>query len=139
MALVAIDPDTELFGWARFDDRLLTGCNVSVTPFLPEFPPGTMYVCEMPEDRPGHAARKNDILALALAAGCIIGTRPCKFVKPSQWKGQIPKKVQHTRMRGGMTTLELQVLDSALKYTQKAAHPEILDAVALGLTELGRL
>ena len=138
--LVAIDPDTTLFGWALFDDHSeLIDTDVAATPYLPMFTGLVDYVCEIPEDRPGSPAKKNDIIALALAAGRIIGGRPCTFRRPSEWKGQIPKKVQHKRMRGVMSPEELWVLDGALASTAKSGHPEILDAVALGLTELGRL
>ena len=68
-----------------------------------------------------------------------MGARDCTFYKPSQWKGQIPKKIHHARMRGVMSTEELRVLDAALARTDKGGHPEILDAVALGLYEFGRL
>ena len=138
-SLVAIDPDTALFGWARFLDGRLYTCDVAITPYLPDFPPGTEYVCEMPEDRPGSRHRKNDILRLALAAGRIVGSRECKFRVPSEWKGQLPKAVHWERMREVMTPEELQILFEALEKTSKGAHPEISDAVALGLTELGRL
>lgn len=139
MKLVPIDPDTKVFGWALFDNRVLTATEVAETPYLPYFTGLVDYVCEIPEDRPGSPARKNDIIALALAAGRIVGTRPCTFRRPSDWKGQLPKKVQHARMRGVLSKAELDILDTALANTPKASHPEILDAVALGLTELGRL
>jgi len=139
MNLVSIDPDTILFGWARFQDRLLFTCDVGPAPYLPDFPPFTEYVCEIPEDRPGTRVRKNDIIRLALAAGRIIGTRKCKFVTPSEWKGQLPKVVQHKRMREVLSEGELRTLDKALENTPRTAHPEILDAVALGLVTLGRL
>jgi hypothetical protein len=139
MNLVAIDPDTILFGWARFQDNVLYSCDVARTPHLPEFPLFTEYVCEIPEDRPGTRVRKNDIIRLAVAAGRIMGSRKCKFVSPSEWKGQLPKKVQHTRMREVMDWNELETLDKVLSRTQRQSHPEILDAVALGLVHLGRL
>jgi len=137
--VVAIDPDTILFGWARFRERLLYTCDVAITPYLPDFPPFTEYVCEVPEDRPGTRYRKNDIIRLALAAGRIMGSRDCKFVTPSEWKGQLPKKVQHKRMRAVLSEDELRTLDMALSNTLKTSHLEILDAVALGLVHLGRL
>jgi hypothetical protein len=137
--LIAIDPDTTLFGWALFEDRLLTATAVAITPHLPYFPVAVDLVCEIPEDRPGTSVRKNDIIALALAAGQIVGNRPCHFRRPSDWKGQIPKAVHHARMRGVMTEGEIHVLNVSLEVTPKTSHPEILDAVALGLTELRRL
>ena len=137
--LVAIDPDTIAFGWALLENRLLVATDVAITPYLPEFKGHVHYVCEIPEDRPGTRYRKNDILALALAAGRIVGCRDCTFRTPTQWKGQIPKKVHHERMRGVMSTAELRVLDWALTRVGKGSQPEILDAVALCLTELGRL
>jgi hypothetical protein len=137
--LVAIDPDCDLFGWALFDDGILFNCDVAITPYLPTFAGFINYVCEIPEDRPGTRYRKNDIIRLALAAGRIVGARQCKFVTPTEWKGQVPKAVHHRRMRGVMSKDELFTLDTALENTKRGAHPEILDAVALGLTELGRL
>jgi len=138
--LVAIDPDCDLFGWALFDNGILWSCDVAITPYLPTFVGSPeYYVCEIPEDRPGTRYRKNDIIRLALAAGRIVGSRQCKFMTPTQWKGQLPKSVHHDRMRAVMSKEELKILEWAIENTKKGAHPEILDAVALGLTAVGRL
>jgi len=139
MNLVSIDPDTTLFGWAHFQAQRLHACKVARTPYLPIFPADTTYLCEVPEDRKKSPARKSDILTLALAAGRIVGTRDCKFVTPTHWKGQIPKGVHHKRVWEVLDPEETGILTKALENTKKGAHPEILDAVALGLSELWRL
>lgn len=138
--LLAIDPDTKVFGWAFFSRKRLVCTRVAtVAEGLPPLPEGVVIVCEKPEDRPGSPARKRDIIELALAAGKIVGNRPCTFRVPSEWKGQIPKEVHWARMRERMDVGELGILEVALAGTKKGSHPEILDAVALGMTQLERL
>lgn len=138
--LLAIDPDTKVYGWAYFVDGILRATEAApLMGGLPHLPLDTTIVCEIPENRSGSSARKNDIIKLAFAAGRIVGNRPCIVRTPSDWKGQLPKKVHWERMREALSRQELTVLDAALADTKKGSHPEILDAVALGLTQLGRL
>jgi hypothetical protein len=150
-ALLAIDPGVHHYGWALFRTGSfgvhgLHACGLQESKRcvveLPGFDQSIDIVCELPEQRgKGSAVRVADLIDLALAAGRVIGTYTCTFVRPSAWKGQVPKKVQHKRMEEeGLSEGELEyVLKPALASVPRSLRHNVKDAVCLGLVKLGRM
>jgi hypothetical protein len=113
-------------------------------------------------------ARVQDLIALAwsgaLLAGTIAGTTGAHLVElaPSKWKGSEPKPVHHARMWAALVASERAVLGGdatrnaitcavekgarerwkrggAAYYPRAWTMHNVLDAVALGLTYVGRM
>jgi hypothetical protein len=80
----------------------------------------------------------NDLIQLAAVVGAIVSMRSLKGIVvrlPEEWKGQVPKEVHHQRAMGRLSVAEL----TRLPKQAKSIFHNTMDAVALGLTELGRL
>lgn len=137
--LVAIDPGVHVFGWARFRNKHLIGCGIGETGTYGP-PTDEQWVCEYPEQR-GKASKVKvqDLIDLALAAGRIVGSRPCEFYRPSQWKGNIDKASHHGAMFAKLSSAEHVILAEAAKYCNKDTILDLNDAVCLGLWRVGRL
>lgn len=134
--VVAIDPGTN-YGWSTWLDGRLHASGrgqwrKQVTVWLPglyadlvvvEYP--TFY----PGDRPGQA---NSLIRLAYIAGQLSAQIPLKqpsghveTVRPAQWKGSVPKKIHHERIRKAMAAAGMPV--------PTGASSDQLDAIGLGL------
>lgn len=127
--LLAVDPG-RVTGWALFRDGFLVDCGK--TPNGRDLPPADEVVIERPVIRKRHP-RPDDILKLAMLAAAI-GERYTRakvtFVKPEEWKGQLPKGVCWHRACKALAPDELD----AARGTDHNTH----DAIALGLSHLGR-
>jgi hypothetical protein len=131
----SIDPGVHYFAEAIWDERLLFSVRLVQGDTAA---PTDLAVIEKPQVyAPGHTrARSSDIVDLAIAAGRISKTFPrTEWVRPAQWKGQVPKRIHHERVRSAMTEHELSLL---LRLTGGELK-HIMDAIGIGLVHLGRL
>lgn len=136
MDLIAVDPGVHACGVAWFKDSHL----FRVEYRSDQLPWSAFHcVCELPEQR-GRSTnvRMSDIIDLALSAGRMTGAySDCEYRTPSQWKGQMPKSVQHRRMWKALGLSEVELLLS-LGLAKGLLH-NVYDAVSLGLVALGRM
>ena len=133
--LVSIDPGVAYYAEATWVGRSLDTARLvkntdpvvwSVNAFVIE----SQYL-----DRRG-AARTDDVIALAQAAGRIAANYPdARWVLPGLWKGGVPKSAHQKRIRAVLTSEEGDKLAGMNKGTLK----QVLDAIGLGLWALGRL
>jgi hypothetical protein len=157
--LLAVDPGVRKGHWcALFEGQVLTDIRCAVGP--KHILPADVYVVETPRLYPGHK-RPNDIVDLAREAGMIMGIgleRGAEVIArlPQDWKGQLKKPIHHMRVIKALTEAELRLwpLYDTRAYVERDAKAlaitgrmpsyrwygnDAWDAVALGLTELGRL
>lgn len=166
MILYAIDPGVHSSAVAMFrDGALMATAETHRWSYGSWAGPGSIVV-EIPRVYPKDPRKGNDLIDLAAAgmrlagqieASCI-GHVVLTTVFPRQWKGQIPKPIHHSRMITKLSPIEKDIL-LALKpdldqhirtacetyaetrqvrgYSNRIHN--VLDAVALGLTKIGRL
>lgn len=96
-------------------------------------------VIEFPRVYPGYKSDidPNDLLDLAAVGGAIAvycTKGAISHVFPSEWKGQVPKKVMNERVKNALDVGERQVIDSV-----GARDHNTYDAVGIGLNFFGRL
>ena len=150
--LVAIDPGTKALGWARFTpEGRLVSCGVSRT--IERTSDGQIdaharalgigadrAVVEEMEIRPGRVESQPADLLRVQAVGCAVAglvALRVSLLPPSRWKGSIPKRVHHVRIRSALSGNEREIVDRAA--AGAGAHAkEVLDAVGLGLYALRR-
>lgn len=135
--MIAHDPGNKP-GYARFNGPTLTEVG---TRFLVPVNRGPCHearvIVEVPTGRGGNTkATPDNLIALALKAGRVIGRYEqlgqfVLTVTPNQWKGSVPKAIHHKRIRAALSTDELLLL--------VGASSDVIDAVGLGLWDLGRL
>jgi hypothetical protein len=104
-------------------------------------------------DTKGQKGDQADLIELAGVAGTVAGVlfaeRALSYV-PREWKGNLPKKVHHKRGVAALYTAELETLmecpDAPADLvtfletaSAEALFRNVLDAVCLGLFQLGRL
>lgn len=78
-----------------------------------------------------------DVQAVGFAVAASLG--PVRSLRPSQWKGTLPKTVHHARIRGALESHELEILNCCLgRGVPKAHWKEVLDAVGIGCYYLKR-
>lgn len=93
---------------------------------------GAAWVVEDQQDYPGQGAKTADLDALrAVVRSLRAVSESLSTVRPSEWKGNVPKAVHHRRVRAVLSSAELGRLSSL--------DLDTLDAVALGLWALGRV
>lgn len=100
-----------------------------------------VVVCEIPQVYRGSTVNPQSLVTLAYRAGYLTGlVRPTHLVqvKPTQWKGQIPKDIHHEQILRQLEVGERLVLDQCLKNIPKSKHHNVYDAVGLGLWYLQR-
>lgn len=95
---------------------------------------------EVPQVYQGRVAGtdQNDLIDLAIRAGWAQVMAQDKVTEywPSQWKGQLPKKVCNRRTLAVLSPSELAVVENC--GVAKSKKHNILDAVGIGLKHLGR-
>ena len=93
---------------------------------------GAVWVVEDQVDYPGQGAKQSDLDSLrAVVRSLRAVSDSLSTVRPSEWKGNVPKPVHHRRVRAVLSSAELGRLSSL--------DLDTLDAVALGLWALGRV
>lgn len=142
--LFAVDPGKERCAVAYFDRQGLLAVWFRASTLPIEFEAGfdraSLCICELPEQRGRNTnVRMSDIIDLTWAGSRVCANLPTETVKPSEWKGQVPKAVHHKRMEAALTPEERIVLQNALRDIPRGVQHNLKDAVALGLWKLGRL
>jgi hypothetical protein len=144
-ALLAIDPG-KTTGWALYCEKRLrlfgklTDAQILAGGLNRYLPPLVDIVIERPVFRRNHPRQEN-ILTLAMLAGqigAVYGLAWTRFVKPEEWKKQLPKGVCWTRALGRLVPEESALLHPAIVRGAKKLDHNIADAIALGLWALGR-
>jgi hypothetical protein len=152
----AIDPGLRHCGFAKFTDsgilvdaRLVKSSNNemrgppawlamadAVSAFIGDPSLTRLLVIEVPRIYPHSRDQKgdlNDLLELAGVVGAIAArARVIQFVYPSEWKGQLPKKVMNERV---LKALDVKTEGGALVHHDH----NTLDAVGIGLHYFGRI
>lgn len=95
----------------------------------------TVVVIEKMQIYPNERVKDpNDLLEVNKVVGMchFLGETVVEYT-PREWKGQLPKRVHHARIRKALSKLELDVLGRYIK------NEHVLDAVGLGLHYLRRI
>lgn len=153
--LIAVDPGHRYFAWALFEKGFLQDRNKYEVPThmdpakvatalagaYDKFPNGIFspktFVIERPRIYQGHKAQgtpgDNLNLTMTIGALCLraymLGMEVSSEV-PSDWKGQVPKKIHHARIKALLVPSELDLW--------KGTNEHERDAIGLGLFILGR-
>ena len=145
--LIAVDPGKQT-GIAVFKNRKLATCvllDCSDHHLLHGqhwyFWVGACVVCEIPQSYRGSAVSPQSLMTLAFDAGYVVGSlRPKEvvLVKPREWKGQTPKKIDHERTRRLLSNAERFVLEKGLRDMRPSYRHNVMDAVGIGLWKLRR-
>lgn len=144
MKLVAIDPGAKQVGYAVFDAGVLAEaglCKPGEVSWLQGF---DVIVAERPQVyvQSRQKGDPNDLVTIALVAGEFVGAARAFnpnveviYYKPSTWKRNVPKEIHHERVQRALKQGEREQIKSA----PKSLLHNVLDAVGIGLFELGRL
>jgi hypothetical protein len=132
MDLTAIDPGLRT-GIAWFVNGLLVRAGLfednAVISCLP------LVVVECPEYQKARRVNPNDLITLALRVGrwqarVERSGGKCELVRPSEWKGLVPKRIHTARTLAKLSREERLLVDGA--------RHDVIDAVGIGLWRLGR-
>jgi hypothetical protein len=141
--MVAVDPGKHASGWAVFWDRKLWACGFGndAGPIL-DVTEGEvgLVVVEVPRvyDRRRWKGDPNDLIDISIAGGLLAGAlraEAVRLIRPQDWKGQTPKKVQADRTLAKLSEAERGRLEGV---TTKSKIHNVIDAVGIGLWELKR-
>jgi hypothetical protein len=150
--VISIDPGVKALGWASWGLYHLEACGCSrtaarkltdaVQAHRAQVPAPECHadaVLESMAYRP-HGSTPQDMIDVQTCGMAVAGlvSGRIHLYPASEWKGTIPKRVHHMRMRGALTPVEIEILDRALAACPESNRKEILDAVALGLYHLKR-
>jgi hypothetical protein len=140
--VICIDPGVKACGWAVFEGALLLEARYETPHWVCNkgCQRGEAVAIEMPRIYPGSGQQKgdlNDLLNLATVVGQV--ERACRFgslerIYPSQWKGQVPKKIMTARILSKLTPVELSRIVRV-----GAKDHNTIDAIGIGLWKAGRL
>lgn len=145
--MLAIDPGQNP-GFALFDEGELAECGNT---YLENHRHEARVVCERPMIYPHSKANPNNIITLAITAGKLVEICSqnvyvvVKWYEPRQWKGQLPKTkkladyVVYKRVLKALNVEEKEELADTLARVSAAAAFDVVDAVGIGLHDLGRL
>ncbi len=96
-----------------------------------------VYAARIREGKAGKAD-PNDLLGLCGVDGAIAMAYPYNLVDcfaPSEWKGQLTKEACQGRIRGRLSSVEMEILAAV---TPASLAHNVFDAVGIGLFRLGR-
>ncbi len=145
--LYAVDPGVHFHGVAQAYDRKLIWCGYvpsSMRLYPLPCPERTSAVTEVMQVYPGGRYQK-DLIDVTFAAGQFTGGLPTIKRRPGEWKKQQKKKAQHAKLfdnerrKGVLTEAEALLLKRLLAEVPKDVQHNVLDAVCLLMTELGRM
>ena len=140
--IVAIDPGVHQTGWAVFENDRLINAGMAPSLDLFSFLPSQVFkmVIEKPEKYPDKHITHRDIDKLLGLVAFISdqakqqGWR-VEAVKPSRWKGQVPKAVHQNRIKAAMKRGE----GAAVTWPAPYLCHNVFDAIGIGLFACGRL
>ncbi len=141
--LLAIDPGVNLSGWALFDKGVLISAghdeNLVVVNIIKCR--ASHIIVERPRTYGGKSNKGDtmDLLDLSVEVGFFCGVAYAEDIEfravlPQEWKGQTPKSVSHAQLLRRLTAEERKVIPKMAK----AKIHNVLDAIALGCSALGR-
>jgi len=143
--MLSVDPGTKAMGWSNWRGDRLESCGVArgkdwITTVLdmPRLKVERLVIEDQQIYR-GSGIDAHALLAVARVVGGVVllyGAPATLLVRPSIWKGQLPKAVCHRRTMGKLTEDEQAVLGKT-KYSKAIKH-NMLDAIGIGLWNLGR-
>lgn len=98
---------------------------------------------EWPQIYPGRKTPPKDLLHLTGVLGAVAMAMPNAVsdwtpYAPREWKGQVPKAVDHARTVSVLSRLERDLLNDSLKGIPRSLSHNTLDAVGIGLHHLER-
>lgn len=99
-------------------------------------------VYEKPQIYKTRDVRPDDVMQLAYvngAVGALLNIDRTEGVFAREWKGQIPKDVTHRRVRAELSDDETELIDSLESRFQKSLFHNLMDAVAIGMSDLERV
>jgi hypothetical protein len=130
----------------RFDKAFEVSAQIAS---LPSAYPMDHVVYELPQIYPGQRqkARPNDVILTGVRTGLVVGAivksaSPTAYVigiEPAEWKGQMPKRVHHERVKKVLSEAEADLVQSACSKLPNGLRHNVMDAVALGLHALQRI
>ena len=137
--LLAIDPGKDT-GWARFIHGRLEACGLGVPPIVK----AAAVIIECPEYRAHDRVNPNDLIALAVRVGREVERAAragitAELVRPTVWKGSVPKNIHQPRIVHALTREEHVILDDVLGLHAKSKGHNVIDACGIGLWALERL
>lgn len=138
--MIYVDPGVKACGVACFEEAQLRWARYVPAADLPHYFDGSPLLCEFPRIYPGSGQQKgdlNDLLNVAAVVGLcegLNGDERCARVFPSQWKGQVPKKIMTARILSKLSDVERSRIIRV-----GAKDHNTIDAVGIGLWHLGRL
>ena len=160
MTLVSVDPGVNATGLAVFEDEELVGVRLLRAGSLrhmisvlvnEEWPvqfgyPETVIIEQPTVYRRGGKGDSKDLISVAIVAGAAAAAYGCesldqtiKFVEPRTWKGSVPKKVHNERILDKLRILELQYFNMCIDDVPSSLAHNMIDAVGIGLYDLGRM
>jgi hypothetical protein len=105
----------------------------------PQFYPDTAKNCTPARI----VALANDLIDLTDAgravATYLAGPHPCIAKRPREWKGQLPKPIQHARVLGRLNASEMSLLVTAYGKRDVTALPAYIRAAAIRVGKSGEL
>lgn len=146
--MIAIDPGISA-GLAVFADRTLTACGLERD--FAVVTQHTRVVFEKPRAYPHSNVDANNLITLAVSAGRLVERFLADggvaiSIEPRGWKGQVPKTpkvadyIIYRRIVNALDSDEHRIFAQALAQVgSEKAKMDIVDAVGLGLHDLGRL
>ena len=155
--LLTIDPGARYAAWALWDAAGLVEARqtpdsnalrtiiqnvagpthayvANVVAVQPRSPGGIDVLVELPQEyADDKEERSKDLFRVAATAGALafafdVPGNTVKFVRPPEWKGQVPKRVHHAR---ALTVLSAR--EQSRIYSTPKVHHNVMDAVAMGL------
>ncbi len=158
MKICAVDPGTKETGLALFEDGKLKHCKLlrakTLTGMISElanvdlpalFDEPDVVIVEQPTIYPRDGAKKsNALIKVSLIAGAAASAFGCgtwtavNFVEPRTWKGSVPKDIHNMRTLDKLDPDELLVYTERTLYMPVGIVHNMVDAIGLGLYEIGR-
>lgn len=140
--LVSVDPGKRMSWGAVFLDGVFAACCSIKTDVPFHLTTCNTLVVERPQIYPGRRREDpNDLIDLAISLGSIITQiHHQKLIQyhPREWKGQVPKEITQSRVRGALQDYEISSLDFCLDQVSEGLRHNMYDAVGIGLKHLGR-
>ncbi len=122
MIILAIDPGVKACACAVFADGTLYATAFVSAPWEGKRRTDSVIVERPEQDGRSFSARPKDLMALAWAGAALaysVGAPVVEYT-PSEWKGQVPKPVQHMRLWLRLTAPERALLGGSA--TEAAIH-----------------
>ena len=137
--MISVDPGTRWCGVAEWKDAELIWAGLVSTDDLPSrwvIVDDPIVVIEKPQVYQDMKVDPDDLVNLAIVVGRVIGPekRNVTIYKPSQWKGQLDKKITTARTLASLSKEEISRI--VLPRAVKTLGHNVYDAIGIGLAYL---